>query len=65
MLFTLSTISSKKLDTSFLHPKTGPSAFYPHFFFPQVDSLALFAPTSGIKDVFRVKIRPFLVLTTY
>jgi len=61
MLFTLSTISSKKLDVVFLHPKTGPSAFHPHFLLPQVNSPALFAPTSAIKDVFRVKNRPFLV----
>jgi hypothetical protein len=49
------------LDVVFLHPKTGPSAFHPHFFFPQVDLPALFAPTSGFKDVFRVENRLFLV----
>ena len=47
------------LDVVFLRPKTGLSGLHPHFFFPQVESLALFAPTSGIKDVFRVKNRLF------
>ena len=64
------------LDVVFLHPKTGPSALHPHFLLPQAPFIASFysrkrihshflLPQAKIKDVFRVKIRPFLVLTTY
>lgn len=49
------------IDQPVLRSKSGPSAFHLHFLLPQVDSPALFAPTSEIKDVFKVKNRLFLV----
>lgn len=49
------------VDQAFLRSKSGPSAFHLRFLLPQVNSPALFTPTSEIKDVFRVKNRPFLV----
>jgi len=49
------------IDQAVLRLKSGLSGFYPHFLLPQVDSLAPFAPTSEIKNVFRVKNRVFSV----
>lgn len=49
------------VDQAFLRLKSGPSGFHLHFLLPQVDSPALFAPTSEIKNVFWVENRSFLV----
>jgi len=49
------------IDQAFLRSKSGLSAFHLHFLLPQVNSPALFAPISEIKNVFVVTNRSFLV----